>query len=1479
MERRDILSLIGFAILSGLFIAGGLTTIKSDPVPPSPSGETNDADPVKTFGRWNQALAEDRVYLHLDRPFYRPGETIWFSAYVRDGGTFRPSHHSDIVHVEIIDPKGTVETTLHLVVRKGQARGDYTLNADAPGGLYRLKAYTNWQKNDADPAFFIKEIQVQDVVLPRLKMKLEFAKKAYGPGDRVAADLDIRTNENKPLAAPYKAVVRLNGKTIDTFDGVLGKDGETRIAFSLPKDLASADGLLNVSLEYEGQTESIARAIPIVLNKIRLTFYPEGGDLTAGLESRVAFQSVNEFGKPADIDGIIEDETGTKAAEFQSFHHGMGVFTWTPQPGRDYTARVTRPEGVLETFALPTAREEGLVMSVVAKTKDAIGLRVASTRKGSGRLFAHVRGRKIYDSEITIKKGETFVSIPIKDAPIGVMAITLFDEDRVARAERLVFVNKDARLTVSIHPDKPRYLPREKVKITVNVRDEKGRRAPGVFSLAVADDQWLTFADDKSSTLLSHMLLEADVRGKIEEPRFYFDPKEPKADAALDSLLMTRGWRRFTWEKLSGTDAPPAVQYPGEKAELGGIVINAQTGQPVPRARVELPAANVVVFTDIQGAFSVRGIDLSEPRLLNVRKGKLSSSTTVHQYTSALRLYLVAEPVRIHDFARVPAAMEGLFRLQDRNVQGRGRVVEEFAPRREIAWEPGAPQLEAVQNRKNRMKYDNPAMGPDQKFQGVVVDRWADAGRGDELLEEGLAGKMVPRAELQEMDMALKNVGGKEFNRPPAVAYYRAREFAAPDYANAQTPGERTDFRKTLYWKGNLAVGRTGSASVEFYNGDAVSSFRATAEGFSNEGGVGAGEALYYTQLPFSLSVKVPPVFVTGDQPTLALTLKNTTDKELTGTLIVKIPEGMKAAGTIPRTVTVPARGARVTRIPLIVETPSEKSEFAASFETLGRTDAFAQPVKIVPQGFPVNMSFSGNEKDQTFRGTLSGVIPHSIQVRFSAYPTVVSDILSGVEGMLREPYGCFEQTSVSSYPNALILSYLKTTGDADPLLVARAKELLEKGYNRLITFSTKDNGYEWFGSDPGHEALTAYGLMQFEDMAKLSNVVDREKMKRTAAWLMSRRDGKGGFLRNPRALDSYGGADQDITNAYIVYALAEAGQQDVEKELNALAAQALRTKDPYLLALAANALFRLNHDARGRTAVDALLAAQSSDGSWTGARHSITRSQGKSLQVETTALACMAILSSPAPRVEALQRGIQFLLSSRSGYGDFGTTQSTILALKALVRNAQWSKRAASSGKIIVSVNGVDVAQRSFQADDQEVLSIDGLEKHLSEGPFSLRVRFVDTKMALPYSLGISYTTRLPASSTECPVALETALENSSVKTGDTARLTAVLTNKTNNGLPMTMAVLGLPAGFTAQPWQLKELQEKREVDFYEIAGSEVVFYYRQMKPGETRAIRLDLKAELAGTFTAPASRTYLYYTNEHKTWAGTGAVTIAVE
>jgi uncharacterized protein YfaS (alpha-2-macroglobulin family) len=89
-------------------------------------------------------------------------------------------------------------------------------------------------------------------------------------------------------------------------------------------------------------------------------------------------------------------------------------------------------------------------------------------------------------------------------------------------------------------------------------------------------------------------------------------------------------------------------------------------------------------------------------------------------------------------------------------------------------------------------------------------------------------------------------------------------------------------------------------------------------------------------------------------------------------------------------------------------------------------------------------------------------------------------------------------------------------------------------------------------------------------------------------------------------------------------------------------------------------------------------------------------------------------------------------------------------------------------------------------------------------------------------------------------------------------------------------MAIIGIPAGLSPQPWQLKEMQEKGVFDYYEIKGNNVVCYYRQMAPSEVKNINFDLKADIAGTYDAPASSAYLYYTNEFKCWTSTGSVTI---
>ena len=71
------------------------------------------------------------------------------------------------------------------------------------------------------------------------------------------------------------------------------------------------------------------------------------------------------------------------------------------------------------------------------------------------------------------------------------------------------------------------------------------------------------------------------------------------------------------------------------------------------------------------------------------------------------------------------------------------------------------------------------------------------------------------------------------------------------------------------------------------------------------------------------------------------------------------------------------------------------------------------------------------------------------------------------------------------------------------------------RGYKKLTGYESPKKGYEWFGGDPGHEALTAYGLMQFADMKDVYGAVDGAMLARTGAWLKSRRDGNGGYLRD----------------------------------------------------------------------------------------------------------------------------------------------------------------------------------------------------------------------------------------------------------------------------------------------------------------------------------------------------------------------------
>lgn len=98
-----------------------------------------------------------------------------------------------------------------------------------------------------------------------------------------------------------------------------------------------------------------------------------------------------------------------------------------------------------------------------------------------------------------------------------------FDQNLFEQAERLVFINRNQDIKFEIKPEKEKYLPREEVKLRIKATDQAGNPVQGRFSMAVTDEKLLTFADDKQGHLLASLLLEQEVKGKIEEPNFYFD--------------------------------------------------------------------------------------------------------------------------------------------------------------------------------------------------------------------------------------------------------------------------------------------------------------------------------------------------------------------------------------------------------------------------------------------------------------------------------------------------------------------------------------------------------------------------------------------------------------------------------------------------------------------------------------------------------------------------------------------------------------------------------------------------------------------------------------------------------------------------------------------------------------------------------------------------------------------------------------------
>jgi hypothetical protein len=813
----------------------------------------------------------------------------------------------------------------------------------------------------------------------------------------------------------------------------------------------------------------------------------------------------------------------------------------------------------------------------------------------------------------------------------------------------------------------------------------------------------------------------------------------------------------------------------------------------------------------------------------------------------------------------------------DLAVEGEEIVVEKAARARfraepEDAAEPAAPPA-APREPMEAPPAEQPVAGPVAASEPMAGES-EDEGdrelmpRDEESSERQRLADALQDADAFELPEIAAELAARAPSQPIRNDFVPIRLYAHHVRSNRQ-PGERIDFTETLFWHAGISTGKEGVVTIEFGLNDAVSSFRVLADVFTASGAVGSGSLQIDSVEPFYIEPKLPLEVTMDDVIHAPIGVVNATNARLGGTSIQitgRAGQQFKAAIT-PFDIEPGERLRRMMRVRVGPFSGQAKFELAANAGPYA--DQVTRSVAVRPLGFPVEDGVGGLIRPAD-TVTHQFVIPDdvvrgSLSTRIVAHPTPLASMTEALQRLIREPYGCFEQTSSTTYPLVMAQQYFLSHEGVDPSLIERSSAILETSYNRLTGFESPSGGYEWFGNDPGHDALTAYGLLEFTDMAQV-RYVDTAMLDRTRKWLLAQRDGQGGYARKTHTLHTWL-AEPEVAYTYNTWALLEAGvQENLASEVAWVREAAERAQNTYVIALAANVLALAGDQEGTAHMLDKLAGTQNPDGSLSGATVSVVGSTGQSLAVETTALAVLAWLKSPH-YAENVEKSIKYLAECCKA-GRYGSTQSTVLALRAIVAYDQSRATPKAPGSLQLIVDGSPLGDAvPFTADTHGVIELPDISAAMKPGRHQVQIRMSDGSQ-MPYSATVNYHRTKPDSSDECKVHLEVELRDQEIEEGSVTEAAVTVINRVGETIPMPVAIIGTPGGLEVRHDQLKELVKEGKIAAYEVIGREVVLYWRALEAEERVDLPISLVAAIPGSYTGPASRAYLYYTDEHKQW-----------
>ena len=715
---------------------------------------------------------------------------------------------------------------------------------------------------------------------------------------------------------------------------------------------------------------------------------------------------------------------------------------------------------------------------------------------------------------------------------------------------------------------------------------------------------------------------------------------------------------------------------------------------------------------------------------------------------------------------------------------------------------------------------------------------------------------------------------------PAAQAAMQLAKSGPDSEANAAPAHVRSYFPEALYINPEIITDGNGAANITIPIADSITTWRMAMLASTEAGALGTSTSSLKVFQDFFVDLDLPVTLTQGDRVSIPVAIYNYSGER--GDVSLKLEQDdwySLVDDSAEKSVAVESDRPGGSQFTLEAKRIG-KFKLTLSAQQKGtavRQDVLVREIEVIPNGRQQDVVFNGH-LDSSVEHKVSfpaNSIPDASKIFVRLYPGPLSQVIEGMDSILRMPSGCFEQTSSSTYPNVLALDYMKRTKKLTPEVHAKAEGYIANGYQRLLTFEVPGGGFSWFGQAPANKILTAYGLMEFSDMSKVYDV-DPKLISRTQQWLADQQQADGSWkpdteFINEGATNRFNSDVLRIT-AYIAWALANTGYQGpsvgkAKQFIESHLGDKNGKMDAYTLAVVASFAAEFGKDREfTRNAMQLLLDAKTETAdqvSW-NAEETGVYSRGESAAIETTGLAAQALLKwgQAGPVV---RKALNFITSKKDATGSWGTTQATIMALRAVLLASEIGTSDVH-GTVEIVLNGKPVESLQLTPDNNDLLHQFVFKGADIAGANSVQIRFSGSG-GLSYQVAGSYFLPWEEKPEREPLSITVAYDRTKLAQNDLATATATIKSNLPATAKMVMVDLGIPPGFDLLSEDLQDFQQKSaeqkdgRLEKFSLTATQAILYFNSLGPRQAVTLHFRLRAKYPIRAHTFESRVYEYY------------------